>query len=41
MGENIINGVMGAKVKKKFQRLHMTCIIFVLVYNFKFCILNI
>jgi hypothetical protein len=30
--------VKGAKVKVLFQGLHMTHIIFVLVYNFKFCI---
>jgi hypothetical protein len=27
-------------VKVFFQELHMTCVIFVLVYNLKFCILN-
>jgi hypothetical protein len=30
----------GAKVKVFFQRLHITCVIFMLVYNFKFYILN-
>jgi hypothetical protein len=30
--------VKGAKVKVIFQGLHMTHVIFVLVYNFKLCI---
>ncbi len=30
----------GAKVKVFFQRLHITCVIFMLVYNFKFCVLD-
>jgi len=36
MGENIVKGAKGAKVKVFFQGLHMTHVIFVLVYNFKF-----
>jgi hypothetical protein len=39
-GENMVKGAKGAKVKVLFQRLHMTRVIFVLVYNLKFCILN-
>ncbi len=30
----------GHQGKVLFQGLHMTCVVFVLVYNFKFCILN-
>jgi hypothetical protein len=41
MGENTIKRTMGAKVKAFFQGLHMTCVIFVLAYNLKFCILDI
>jgi hypothetical protein len=33
MGENIVKGAKGAKVKIIFQRLHMTHVVFVLVYN--------
>jgi hypothetical protein len=41
-GENMIKRVKGTKVKVHFQELHMTCVIFVLVYNyFKNCILGI
>jgi hypothetical protein len=39
-GENTIKGAKGAKVKILFQGLHMRCVVFVLVYNFKFCILG-
>jgi len=38
--EIIVNGARGAKVKVFFQGLHMTCVIFALVYNLKFCILD-
>ncbi len=41
MGENIVKRTKGAKVKVFFQRLHMTCVIFVLVYNLKVWILDI
>jgi hypothetical protein len=37
-GENMVKGTKGAKVEVIFQGLHITCVIFVLVYNFKFCI---
>jgi hypothetical protein len=38
-GENTVKGAKGAKVKVLFQKLHLTCVIFVLVYNyFKICI---
>jgi hypothetical protein len=37
-GENMVKGAKGAKVKILFQGLHITCVNFVLVYNFKFCI---
>jgi len=40
-GENMVNGAKGAKVKVIFQGLHMTRVIFVLVYNFYFFILGI
>jgi hypothetical protein len=33
LGENMIKGTKGDKVKVLFQGLHMTCVIFVLVYN--------
>ncbi len=36
MGENIVKRAKGTKVKVIFQGLHMTHVIFVLVYNFKF-----
>jgi uncharacterized membrane protein YagU involved in acid resistance len=39
-GENMVKGARGTKVKVIFQGMHMTHIIFVLVYNFKFCILS-
>lgn len=39
-GENIVNIVTDTKVKVLFQRLHITCVIFVLIYNFKICILD-
>jgi hypothetical protein len=38
--ENTIKKTKGAKVKVLFQGLHMACVIFVLVYNLKVCILN-
>jgi hypothetical protein len=34
----MVKRAMDAKVKVLFQGLHMTCVIFVLVYNLKFCI---
>jgi hypothetical protein len=40
MGENTVKGAKGAKVKVLFQELYMSHIIFVLVYNLKFYILN-
>jgi hypothetical protein len=40
MGESMVKGTKGVKVKVLFQGLHMTHVIFVLVYNFKFCILG-
>jgi hypothetical protein len=36
MGENIVKGAKDTKVKVIFQGLHMTRVIFVLVYNIKF-----
>jgi hypothetical protein len=39
-GESIIKAIRGTKVKVFFQGLHMTWVIFVLDYNFKFHILN-
>jgi hypothetical protein len=41
MGENMIKGVKGIKVNFLFQGLHMTHVVSMLVYNFKFCILGI
>ncbi len=38
LGENTIKRAKGAKVEVLFQGLHMTCVTFVLVYNFKICI---
>ncbi len=40
VGENTVKGTKGVKVKVLFQRLHMTHVIFVLVYNLTFCILG-
>jgi len=40
LGEIMVKGTKGAKVKVLFQGLHMTCVIFALVYNLKFCILD-
>jgi hypothetical protein len=40
MGGKHGKGTTGAKVKVIFQGLHMTCVIFVLVYIFKFYILD-
>ncbi len=40
MGENIVNGAIDTKVKVLFQILHITCVIFVLIYTFKICILD-
>jgi hypothetical protein len=39
MGEN--KEIKGIKIKILFQILYMTHVIFVLVYNLKFCILDI
>jgi hypothetical protein len=36
----MVKGAKGAKVKILFQGLHMTCVISMLVYNLKFCILD-
>jgi hypothetical protein len=38
MGEIMIKGAKGAKVKVLFQELHMTPIISALIYNLKFYI---
>jgi hypothetical protein len=38
--ENMVKGAKGAKLKVLFQGLHMICVIFMLVYNLKFCILS-
>ncbi len=40
LGENMVKKAISAKVKILFQGLHMTQVIFVLVYNLKFCILD-
>jgi hypothetical protein len=40
MGEITIKRARGAKVKVLFQGLHMTCVIFMLVYNLKLSILD-
>jgi hypothetical protein len=39
-GEVIVKGAGVTKVKVFFQGLHMTCVIFALVYNLKFCVLD-
>jgi hypothetical protein len=36
----MVKGVRGTNVKVLFQGLHMTSVIFVLVYNLKICILG-
>jgi hypothetical protein len=36
----MVKGVRGAKAKVIFQGLHMAFVVFVLVYNFKICILG-
>jgi hypothetical protein len=36
----MVKGARGIKVKLFIKGLYMTCVIFVLVYNFKFCILS-
>jgi hypothetical protein len=36
----MVKGARGAKVKVLFQGLHMICVVFVLVYIFKICILG-
>jgi hypothetical protein len=36
----MVKRAKGAKVKVLFQGLHMTCVIYVLVYNLKFYILD-
>jgi hypothetical protein len=41
VGENVVKGARSAKVKVLFQGLHITHIIFMLVYNLKFYILEI
>jgi hypothetical protein len=40
LGENTIKGAKDAKVETFFQQLHMTHVIFVLVYNLKVYILD-
>jgi len=40
LGEIVVKRARGAKVKVLFQGLHMTHVIFVLVYNLKFYILD-
>ncbi len=40
LGENMIKGTRGTKVKVLFQGLPIAHVIYVLVYNFKICILN-
>jgi len=40
-GEITVKGIRGAKVKIFFQGLRMTCVIFALVYNLQFCILDV
>jgi hypothetical protein len=37
-GENMIKEARGTKMKVFFQRLHIICVIFVLIYNLKICI---
>jgi hypothetical protein len=39
--ENMVKGGKGTKVKILFQGLHTTHVIYVLVYNLKFCILSL
>jgi hypothetical protein len=39
-GEITVKGARGVKVKALFQGLHITRVIFSLVYNLKFCISN-
>ncbi len=39
-GESIVKRASGTNVKVFFQRLHMTHVYFVLVYNFDLYILN-
>jgi hypothetical protein len=39
--EITLKGARGAKVKVIFQGLHMTRVIFALVYKLKFCILDV
>jgi hypothetical protein len=41
LGENMVKGVKDANVKVLLQGLHMMHLIFVLVYNFEFCIPSI
>jgi len=40
LGENMVEIARSTKVKVLFQGLHMTHVVFVLVYNFKFYILG-
>jgi hypothetical protein len=38
--EIMVQGTRGTKIEVLFQQLHMTHVIFVLVSNFKLCILD-
>jgi hypothetical protein len=40
VGEITVKGAMGAEVKIIFEGMHMTLVIFALVYNLKLCISN-
>jgi hypothetical protein len=40
MGEIMVKGARGATLKVIFQGLHMIHVIFMLIYNLKFCTLN-
>jgi hypothetical protein len=40
MGQNRVKGANDTKVKVLSLGLHMTCVDFMLVYNFKICILG-
>jgi hypothetical protein len=39
-GEIMVKGAKGGKVKVPFQGLHVTHVVFALVYNLKLCILD-
>jgi hypothetical protein len=41
IGKNKVKRAKDAKIKVIFQGLHMTHFIYMLIYNLKFCILNI